>query len=73
MRANDGTRTAAEVLIDQLVLHGAQHVFCRFGVVFGAAQQDIGEAAQRGERRAQFVRGVSHKLAHVLFGFLLSG
>jgi len=28
MRANDGTRTAAEVLIDQLVIHGVQHVFC---------------------------------------------
>ncbi|HEY6704616.1 MAG TPA: thiamine pyrophosphate-binding protein, partial [Xanthobacteraceae bacterium] len=28
MRANDGTRTAAEVLIDQLIIHGAHHVFC---------------------------------------------
>ena len=28
MRANDGTRTAAEVLIDQLVIHGVRHVFC---------------------------------------------
>ena len=28
MRANDGTRTAAEVLIDQLVIHGARHAFC---------------------------------------------
>src|SRR5258708_33706059 len=27
MRANDGTRTAAEVLIDQLVVHGVAHVF----------------------------------------------
>src|SRR5262245_65123026 len=28
MRANDGTRTAAEVLIDQLVIHGVRHAFC---------------------------------------------
>ena len=28
MRANDGTRTAAEVLADQLAIHGASHVFC---------------------------------------------
>src|SRR5450432_4633376 len=28
MRPNDGTRTAAQVLIDQLVVHGVQHVFC---------------------------------------------
>ena len=26
MRANDGTRTAAEVLIDQLVIHGVQQL-----------------------------------------------
>jgi acetolactate synthase I/II/III large subunit len=28
MRANDNMRTAAEVLVDQLVVHGVQHVFC---------------------------------------------
>jgi len=28
MRANDGTRTAAEVLIDQLVIHGVRQMFC---------------------------------------------
>src|ERR1700755_1779348 len=28
MRANDGTRTAAEVLVDQLVIHGVRHAFC---------------------------------------------
>ena len=27
MRANDGTRTGGEILIDQLVVHGVQHVF----------------------------------------------
>ncbi|HEY5063795.1 MAG TPA: thiamine pyrophosphate-binding protein [Xanthobacteraceae bacterium] len=28
MRAKDNLRTAAEVLVDQLVLHGVRHVFC---------------------------------------------
>src|SRR6476619_3461715 len=28
LRANDGTRTGGEILIDQLVIHGVQHVFC---------------------------------------------
>ncbi len=28
MRANDGTRTGGEILVDQLVAHGVQHVFC---------------------------------------------
>ncbi len=28
MRASDNMRTAAEVLVDQLVVHGVQHVFC---------------------------------------------
>jgi acetolactate synthase-1/2/3 large subunit len=28
MRANDGTRTGGEILVDQLVRHGVQHVFC---------------------------------------------
>jgi acetolactate synthase-1/2/3 large subunit len=37
MRANDGTRTGAEVLIDQLVLHGVRHVFCVPGESYIAA------------------------------------
>src|SRR5215211_4776308 len=37
MRANDGTRTAAEVLIDQLVAHGTRHVFCVPGESYIAA------------------------------------
>jgi acetolactate synthase-1/2/3 large subunit len=37
MRANDGTRTAAEVLIDQLVIHGARHAFCVPGESYIAA------------------------------------
>ena len=37
MRANDGTRTAGEVLIDQLVIHGVRHVFCVPGESYVAA------------------------------------
>ena len=37
MRATDGSRTAAEVLIDQLVIHGAHHVFCVPGESYIAA------------------------------------
>jgi acetolactate synthase-1/2/3 large subunit len=37
MRANDGTRTAAEVLVDQLIIHGAHHVFCVPGESYIAA------------------------------------
>jgi acetolactate synthase I/II/III large subunit len=37
MRANDGTRTAGEVLIDQLVVHGARHMFCVPGESYIAA------------------------------------
>jgi acetolactate synthase I/II/III large subunit len=37
MRANDGTRTAAEVLVDQLVIQGVRHVFCVPGESYLAA------------------------------------
>jgi acetolactate synthase-1/2/3 large subunit len=37
MRANDGTRTAAEVLIDQLVIHGVRHMSCVPGESYIAA------------------------------------
>src|SRR5258708_1687970 len=37
MRANDGTRTAAEVLIDQLVIHGVRQMFCVPGERYIAA------------------------------------
>src|SRR5438445_9369295 len=37
MRANDGSRTGGEVLIDQLVLHGVRHVFCVPGESYIAA------------------------------------
>ena len=37
MRANDGTRTVGEILIDQLVVHGVQHVFCVPGESYLAA------------------------------------
>jgi acetolactate synthase-1/2/3 large subunit len=37
MHANDGSRTAAEVLIDQLVIQGVQHAFCVPGESYIAA------------------------------------
>src|SRR5467141_1659206 len=37
MRPNDGTRIAAQVLIDQLVIHGVRHVFCVPGESYIAA------------------------------------
>jgi acetolactate synthase-1/2/3 large subunit len=37
MRPNDGTRSAAQVLIDQLVVHGVRHVFCVPGESYIAA------------------------------------
>src|SRR5713226_4623160 len=37
MRANDGTRTGGEILIDQLIVHGARHVFCVPGESYLAA------------------------------------
>jgi acetolactate synthase I/II/III large subunit len=57
MRANDGTRTAAEVLIDQLVLHGTRHVFCVPGESYIAAldafhDRDIAITACRQESGA---------------------
>src|SRR5947209_8058457 len=37
MRSNDGTRTAGEVLIDQLVANGIRHMFCVPGESYIAA------------------------------------
>src|ERR1051326_4246746 len=37
MRANDGTRTGGEILVDQLAIHGVQHVFCVPGESYLAA------------------------------------
>src|SRR5262245_56112036 len=45
LRANDGTRTAAEVLIDQLVLHGVRHVFCVPGESYIAALDALHDRA----------------------------
>src|ERR1700681_1905150 len=44
MRPNDGTRTAAQVLIDQLVLHGVRHVFCVPGESYIAALDALHDA-----------------------------
>ncbi len=37
MRSNDGTRTGGQILIDQLAVHGVQHVFCVPGESYLAA------------------------------------
>ncbi|HZQ13267.1 MAG TPA: thiamine pyrophosphate-binding protein [Pseudolabrys sp.] len=37
MRANDGTRTGGEILVDQLAIHGVAHVFCVPGESYLAA------------------------------------
>ena len=37
MRANDGSRTGGEILVDQLIAHGVQHVFCVPGESYLAA------------------------------------
>ena len=37
LRANDGTRTGGEILVDQLLVHGVQHVFCVPGESYLAA------------------------------------
>ena len=44
MRPNDGTRTAAQVLIDQLALHGVRHVFCVPGESYIAALDALRDA-----------------------------
>src|SRR6266403_2872522 len=44
MRANDGSRTGAEVLIDQLVIHGVRHVFCVPGESYIAALDALHDA-----------------------------
>lgn len=45
MPANDGTRTAAEVLIDQLVIHGVRHAFCVPGESYIAALDALHDRA----------------------------
>src|SRR5580692_5803601 len=44
MRPNDGTRAAAQVLIDQLVVHGVRHVFCVPGESYIAALDAMHDA-----------------------------
>src|ERR1700678_3559838 len=41
MRAKDNIRTAAEVLVDQLLIHGVQHVFCVPGESYLALLDEI--------------------------------
>jgi acetolactate synthase I/II/III large subunit len=44
MRPNDGTRAAAQVLVDQLALHGVRHVFCVPGESYIAALDALHDA-----------------------------
>jgi len=37
MRANDGSRSGGEILVDQLIVHGVRHVFCVPGESYLAA------------------------------------
>src|SRR5437660_3150004 len=41
MRATDGSRTGGEVLIDQLLIHGVDHVFCVPGESYSAAHDAL--------------------------------
>src|ERR1700693_4566323 len=45
MRAKDNMRTAAEVLVDQLRIHGARHVFCVPGESYLAVLDAFHDAA----------------------------
>jgi acetolactate synthase-1/2/3 large subunit len=45
MRGKDNTRTAAEVLVDQLRIHGVQHVFCVPGESYLAALDAFHDSA----------------------------
>src|SRR5439155_12542882 len=43
MRAQDDSRTGAQVLIDQLVIHGVRHIFCVPGESYIAALDAMNE------------------------------
>lgn len=45
MRSNDGTRTGGQVLVDQLAVHGVQHVFCVPGESYLAALDAFHDSA----------------------------
>src|SRR5204863_3203531 len=70
MRANDGTRTAAEVLVDQLVVHGVRHVFCVPGESYLAAldafhDRDIAITVSRHESGAAIMAEAQGKATGV--------
>src|SRR5215813_10654941 len=67
MRANDGTRTAAEVLVDQLIVNGVRHVFCVPGESYLAAldafhDRDIAVTVCRHESGAAIMAEAHGKL-----------
>ena len=69
MRANDGTRTGGEILIDQLVAHGVQH-----RTPGGGLGRETGEAAGVGDVHGRpAVAAVAHVRRHTtLAGSALS-
>ena len=81
MRATDNMRTAAEVLVDQLIINGVQHVFCVPGESYLAVldafhDRDIsGDGLPPGRRRRddggggrQGDRAARHLLRHARTG-----
>ena len=81
MRANDGSRSGGEILVDQLIAHGVQHVFCVPGESYLAALDAFhdrnvnitvcrqeGGAAMMAEARRQGDRQARHLLRHARAG-----
>ena len=50
LRANDGSRTGGEMLVDQLVAHGVEHVFCVPGESYLAALDAFHDRADHAHR-----------------------
>src|ERR1700728_5037609 len=68
MRGKDNMRTAAEVLVDQLRIHGVQHVFCVPGESYLAVldafhDSDIAVTVCRQEAGASMMAEASGKVA----------
>ena len=82
MRANDGTRTGGEILVDQLIAHGVEHVFCVPGESYLAALDALprprrstvtvcrqeGGAAMMAEAVGKAHRPARHLLRHARAG-----
>ena len=70
LRANDGTRTGGEILVDQLLVHGVQHVFCVPGESYLPVldalhdMSDIAVVSARHEGAAANMAEADGKLSH---------